>query len=65
MTYDKNSINRLNASLQFATKSQFITFIFWDIFRPSKRDIVMKALEDGMHWMAAFNKAKNDGKKTV
>lgn len=42
----------------WSTTRERLTFVYWDIFVPSKRDKLIEGLKIGKSWMFAFRDAK-------
>jgi len=49
----------MDRAIKFAPARQIFTWMWWEIFCRKKSDKLIKCIEVGMHWQAAFIIAKN------
>jgi hypothetical protein len=50
---------RMQNAILDATFKELFTWVWWEIFCHKKADKLIKCVEVGMHWKAAFITAKN------
>ena len=49
----------MDRAIKFAPTRQVFMWVWWDIFCHRKSDKLIKCVEDGMTWLAAYTIAKN------
>lgn len=56
---NKKQQENLKIFLQYASFTEVLTTIWWDIFYPKKISSMIENLEKGMHWKVAYKIAKH------
>lgn len=49
----------MGRAIEFAPARQIFMWVWWEIFCPRKSDKLIKCVEAGMTWSAAYTIAKN------